>query len=81
MFMFDGNTYTINSERYLAGAFCEMWLHSPIHYANMIRPEYDGTWLSVAIGDASDSFTPNARYYDVVVGSQILTTSAKEHNQ
>lgn len=81
MFTFDGNPYTMNSERYLAEEFYEMWLNSPGHYANMIRPEYDGTWLSIAVGDASDSFTPNAHYYDVVVGTQILTSNAKEHNQ
>ena len=75
-YSYHGNPYTIVSEKYIAEKFYTAWFNSPGHYNNMIRSEYDGTWLSIAVGDFDDY--PN---FNSVFGTQILTTNAKAHNK
>lgn len=75
-YSYNGNPYTIVSEKYIAEKFYTEWFNSPGHYNNMIRSDYDGTWLSIAVGDFDDY--PN---FNGVFGTQILTTNAKAHNK
>lgn len=76
---YNGNPYSLVSEKHLAEVLYDQWKSSPGHYANMMSDMYTGTWVSVKVGDFANFASPNFMFIkDNITAVQILAVDTPQ---